>query len=287
MIAGGVAPAPGLAVPPGDARLVALARGFLDTATEIEASCGAYRVFSDLGGERLATTLSACRALARALDAEYAARTGLWPSHPPAGTLVLFADRRRFREYVAADGELPTGYAGFSMPGSGLIALPAGDVDAHELARTLAHELAHLAHRRAFGRELPRWLSEGLADAVGDDATPHGFDPFEGSVGAAGVRRRLRAGYAAGRVGSIERLLRLDPASFDAELVSYDYDQSALFARFLLLDPDLAPRFRGYLRRFAERGASGSPPLPEEVERDLSDLDAAFRVWLEVPAPRR
>lgn len=287
MTAVSVAPAPGLAVPPGDERLVALARGFLEDSEEIEASCGEYRVVSDLGGERLETTLSTCRTLARALDAEYAARTGLRPAHPPAGTLVLFADRRRFREYVAADGELPAGYAGFSMPGSGLVALPAGDVDAHELARTLGHELAHLAHRRAFGRELPRWLSEGLADAVGDDATPHGFTPFGESAGGSGLRRRLLDGYAAGRVETIERLLRPDPASFDAELVSYDYEQSALFVRFLLLDPELAPRFRSYLDAFARLGGTRVPALPDALGRDGPELDAAFRAWLEAPMPRR
>jgi hypothetical protein len=238
---------------------------------------------SDLAGPRLVTLIDLCRALAESFDGEYTQRVGVPLSGPAAGTLVLFASRRRFRDYVAADAGLPQGYAGFSVPWAGLVALPVGDIADAEVARTLSHELAHLAHRRAFGRDLPPWLSEGLADAIGDSATPQGYRPLADLTVVDGIRKRLRAAAGSGRVGSIERLVALDGERFDRALPSYDYEQAALLVRFLLLDRELAPRFRRWLREWAARGARAAPTLDAGLGRSWSEIEDRFGAWLQGP----
>ncbi len=277
--------APGLPAPPGDAVLVEGARSFLGQLVVSE-SCGPYRVWTDLAGARRAATLATCRALASALDEEYRRRVGLPLVGPAAGTIVMFADRRRYREYQAASAAgsgaaLPTGYAGFSLPWAGLVVLPISNLAGEEIASTLGHELAHLAHRRAFGRDLPPWLAEGLADALGDSATPNGFVPLDDRSVVAGIERRLRDGYELDRVGAFERLVALDRDGFDRGTVSYDYEQSALLVRFLLLDPELAPRFRGWLAALAARGPRDSPTLPTALEISWSELETRFATWLD------
>lgn len=277
--------APGLPAPPADPALVESARSFLAPPVVPE-SCGPYRVLTDLDGPRRAATLAACRALAATLDEEYRRRIGLPLAGPAAGTIVRFADRRRYREYQAAGAAgsgpaLPTGYAGFSLPWAGLVVLPVADLHGEEIASTLGHELAHLAHRRAFGRDLPPWLAEGLADALGDGATPNGFAPLDDRSVVAGIEKRLRGGYELDRVGSLERLVALDGDGFDRGTVSYDYEQSALLVRFLLLDRELATRFRGWLAALADRGPRDSPTLPTALEIPWSELEARFAAWLD------
>ncbi len=275
-----VSPEPaGRAVPEGEPWAVGPARDALAAPLRVE-NCGPYRLVTDAGGEFLETLRALCAAPVAGFEAEYRARLGVEPSHPPRGTLVLFADRQRFRAYLAADGELPRGYAGFSLATAGLVALPVGDLPADEVARTLTHELAHLAHRRTFGVELEPWLSEGLADAVGDSAHQSGFAPLAGFSGVEGLRERLRGGYASGGAGTIERLVALDRARFDRGTVSYDYDQAALFVRFLLLDPELSPRFRAWLAARTRRGATGAAALPGAFGVDAGGLDARFRSWV-------
>jgi len=266
-------------VPPGEPAAVGPARAALGAPQTAE-DCGPYRLVTDAGGPLLAAVRALCAGPIARFEAEYRARLGVAASHPPRGTLVLFADRRRFRAYVAADGELPRGYAGFSLAAAGLVALPVGDLPADEVARTLTHELAHLAHRRTFGVDLEPWLSEGLADAVGDSADRNGFVPLAGFSGVEGLRERLRGGYASGAAGTIERLVALDRARFDRGTVSYDYDQAALFVRFLLLDPEVAPRFRAWLAARTRRGATGAPAPPAAFELDFGRLETRFRAWL-------
>ena len=222
-----------------------------------------------------------CGTIGAALDVEYRTRLGVPLHHPPRGTVVLFADRGRFREYVATDGELPEGYAGFALAGSGLVALPVGDLTGAEIAPTLAHELAHLAHRRAFGLELPPWLDEGLADVVADSATPNGFRPLAGFDGVEGLRTRVRGAVALGRALPLERLVALGRSEFDRDPLRVDYEQAALVVRFLLLDSELAPRFRRWLAALAWHGPAPPPALPDALGVPWTELDRRFVVGLE------
>ncbi|HSM52225.1 MAG TPA: hypothetical protein VLA75_12565 [Thermoanaerobaculia bacterium] len=269
-------------MPAGEPEAVAAARTALGLPV-VEEACGPYRLVTDATGVQLGRIRALCSGPVAALEGEYRARLGIAPAHPPAGTLVLFAERPRYRRYAAADPALPQVYAGFSLAADGLVALPVGDLSIDEVTRTLIHELAHLAHRRAFGLQLEPWLSEGLSDAFGYSAGPEGFAPLAGFTGLEGLRARLLGGYALGRAGSVERLVGLSRDQFDRGPVSYDYDQSALFVRFLLLDPELSSRFRAWLAARTGRGEVPPVPLPEALGVDLDELERRFRQWMGAP----
>ncbi len=244
---------------------------------ETETSCGPYRLLTDSADSRLADV---CQRIGTALETDYRERIGLDLVGEPDGAVLIFARAADFRAFTSAVGTLGAGYAGFSRATRGIVALSAEGLEPGEVAPTLAHELTHLLNRRALGSGIPRWLSEGLADAVGDTATAEGLGPLRGFEGVETQRRRLREAYRSDRAGSLERLITLDPEDFDREVVSFDYEQSALVVRFLLLDPELAPRFRSLLARFA----AGEPFLPERVTEELAldweALERRFRAWL-------
>jgi hypothetical protein len=274
-------PAPrsaGRAVPAGDSAAVAAAHDFLAPPVRTE-PCGPYRLMTDADAPLLETLRALCAAPVSGFEEAYAARLGVRPAHPPRGTLVVFADRRRFRRYVAAHVDLPQGYAAFSLAPKGLVVLPGGDLPPEEIARTLVHELAHLAHRRTFGVDLEPWLSEGLADAVGDSASPGGFAPLAGFVGVEGLRERLLGGYASGHAGTLERLVTLGRDRFDRGAVAHDYEQAALVVRFLLLDPELVPAFRAWLAGRARPGAGGAA-FPPQDGPGWGEIEGRFRGWL-------
>lgn len=267
----------GRVVPDGEPEAVAGLERFLQPPVQ-RRPCGPYRLLSDLAPTRFVGIERFCATLAAALEGEVAARFGLVPAHPPRGTIVLFASRRRYRDAVAAATDLPQGYAAWSDARAGTVALPAGDVADDELAATLAHELAHLAERRLFGFPRPRWLAEGLADAVGDSATPAGFRKLEGFVGVEAQRRRWLA-LGRGRTGALERLVAGSPEPFDHGPASLDYELAALFVRFLLLDPDLAPRFRAWLGDQTVQRPT-IPALFPALGVDAPTLERRFEAWV-------
>lgn len=278
----------GRAVPDGESEAVAGLGRFLAPPAR-HGSCGPYRLLSDLPSARIFGIEGLCGKLAAALEAEVTARFAVVPAHPPRGTIVLFASRRRYREAVAATGDLAQGYAAWSDARTGTVAVVAGGVSDAELARTLAHELTHLAERRLFGFPRPRWLAEGLADAIGDSATPDGFRKLEGFVGVEAQRRRwLDAGR--GRAGAVERLVAGGggggPEPFDHGPASLDYELSALLVRFLLLDPELAPRFRGWLGEQTQQRAT-IPALVPALGIDEATLERRFDAWVTAMAPSR
>lgn len=269
--------AAGRAVPDGDPAELAELERFL-AAPARHGLCGPYRLLSDLSPARLDGVARLCGKLAATFEEELAARFAVVPAHPPRGTIVLFASRRRYRESVASGSDLPQGYAAWSDARVGIVALAAGDVPDDELARTLAHELTHLAQRRLFGFPRSRWLSEGLADAMGDSATPTGLGRLEGFVGVEAQRRRwLAAGR--GRAGAIARLVAAEAEPFDGSSASLDYELSALLVRFLLLDPELGPRFRAWLgEQTLQR-----PTLPAFLPAlgiDAPTLERRFDAWV-------
>jgi hypothetical protein len=278
------APLPaGRAVPEGEPDAVNALTRFLDAPTTAE-PCGPYTLRSDLTGAALAHVDSICETIAGALEGEIAARFGLTPQHPPRGTIVLFASRRRFREAAAAESGLAAGYAAWSDARLGVLAVPGEGIGGDELARTLAHELTHLAERRLFGFPRPRWLSEGLADAVSDSASAKGLAPLSGFAGAEASRQRWLAHAAsssapAGSSGPLERLVGLGWDQFDSGAANRDYELAALFVRFLLLDPELAPRFRAWLasQTLQERSPES---LPAALATGWPALERRFATWV-------
>ncbi len=246
-----------------------------------ESTCGPYRVLSTAAASYLET----CRSIAADFDSVYFDRLGVTTPHPPTGLIMLFGSTEAFRAFAASSAQLRQGYAGFSQASRGVVALAAEDLPLERFATVLAHELAHLSHRRAFGRRLPPWLSEGLADAVGDTATPSGFTTLDRNVGAEPLAERLRQAIDHGRAEPVAAVMIKSRTEFDRGTVSFDYETSALLVRFLLTDPELGPRFRSFLRRLASIQGCDLLCMLETVESDGRELDQQFRQWLGSPGP--
>lgn len=259
-----------------DHKWLDLARQHMTTGSR-QARCGPYLLITDV---RDAGLLQGCDRLATQLDKVYEQRFGVRSVSQAAEAILLFAEQRAFRAFVASDAWTSGVHAGYASPGRGFMALYAGEQSRREILTTLAHELTHLVHRRALGSNLPPWLSEGLADAIGDTASEDGFRPVDRSPGSGPQARRLRDAYGAGQVPSLERLAGLDRTAYDRGVVSFDYEQSALLVRFLLVQPDQAPHFRAFLGRLAE----GEPYRPELLRETLGvswpELERAFVSWL-------
>ncbi len=260
---------------PPQAELLESARLALGAGGRLE-SCGPYPLWTDVLDSRL---IAACGRLAAELDELYGKRYGIRPRGEPAEAIVLFAEIASYRPFASSSG-VPLGYAGYALAARGLAVFYVGDQPFETFLMTLTHELTHLLNRRALGVNLPPWLSEGLADGIGDTATPDGFGVLEGARGSEAQARRLRQAYASDRAGGLRRLLSLGRGEFDRGAVSFDYEQSALLVRFLLSQDDLSPGFRAFLSRFA----AGEPYAPEQLPTVLGvtwvDLDRRFAGWV-------
>lgn len=270
--------APSAARPPRatDFEVIRQAREAMDGGGR-EESCGPYRLWTDVGNPEI---LELCRKLAAPLDVTYQHRFGLRPEGDPAEGVFLFARSDAFSAFARRRGRLRAGYGGFSDGSKGFAALHIEGLGTSRLAQTLAHELTHLVSRRALGPGLPPWLSEGLADAIGDAAGEGGLGPLEGLNGVEGPAKRLRLAYGTGRVPGLERLAGLTRAQFDGGIVSYDYEQSALFVRYLLLSPALEPRFKDFLGRLARAERYSPQLLRTSLGRSWEELDEGLSSWL-------
>ncbi|MGB5159839.1 MAG: hypothetical protein WBQ27_01790 [Thermoanaerobaculia bacterium] len=268
-------PRPGI---PASTELLGEARDHLDSGGQ-EGSCGRYSLIGDTADPVL---LESCNLLASELDDTYAKRLGVIPLGDPVATIILFNDRQAYWDFSEQQGLSAPGYAAHSKPSRGYTAIWADSRRPEDFAKTLVHELTHLVNRRALGGNLPRWLSEGLADALGDTATPAGIQQLQGLEGAEGQAERLRLAYETEQVPSVARLVTLGSKAFDGGAVSYDYEQSALLVRYLLLDPELASRFRGFLADLA----GGAPSAPELLQQrqtvEWAELDHRLQSWLGV-----
>ncbi len=242
-----------------------------------EERCGTYRLFTDVTDRPL---LQACDQLAGQLDAVYTSRYGLEPFGTPEEGIFLFATLEGYRAFAAQDQRMGVGYAGFTSGVRGFTALYAGDQKPVEVLSTLTHELTHLVSRRALGPNLAPWLSEGLADGIGDTATREGFQPLRAFRGAEPQAKRLVEAYRSARAQGLRRLTTLKRGDFDRAIVSFDYEQSALLLRFLLQSQELAPRFRTLLDQMAGEGLRETPDLAASLGLGWSELEARFEAWL-------
>lgn len=246
-------------------------------ATARSGHCGPYELLTDVDA---APVLEICQRIGSELDEVYRRRFGLEPLGRPADAVLLFSSAQAFRRFADETAGLRVGYAGFSDASRGFVALHVEGEPLAETAATLAHELTHLVHRRALGPGLAPWLSEGLADAIGDAATPEGLGELAGRRGAEALAARLAGAYELGRVRPLRELVALRRAEFDRGTVSFDYEQSALLVRYLLADGELAPRFRRFLRRLAEGERYGPELLRENLLISWEELDRGLERWV-------
>ena len=240
------------------------------------ARCGPYPLWTDVGSPG---TLALCERIVAQLDGVYQARFGAAPRGEPSEGIFLFSDVSSYRRFAAAAGRVRTGYAGYASTADGYVALYATR-STDELASTLGHELTHLVHRRALGPDLPPWLSEGLAEAIGDSATPSGIGSLEERAGSSTETERLRGAYGRSQVGDLQRLVALSRAEFDRGQVSFDYEQSASLARFLLRHPIRGGRFRSYLKRLAAREPYDPEALAETLGASWPAIESELVAWL-------
>ncbi|MEP7013100.1 MAG: hypothetical protein ABJC13_22495 [Acidobacteriota bacterium] len=253
-----------------------LALAYLTMGRPKKGRCGPYRLATYSSDPRL---LAACEKIGATLDDVYAGRFGVTPIETPAEEIILFGDLADYRHYVEEDGRLAAGYAGFASDIDGLVVLHAGSGRKSAIT-TLAHELTHLVHRRALGTNLPPWLSEGLADAIGYGTTEEGIGPLRGIVGVEALAERLRGALDRGWARPLPELTGLPRSDFDHGLRSFDYEQSALLVRYLLLDRELAPRFKGYLASLA-RGERYDPErLRAALGVSWEEMETGFGRWL-------
>jgi hypothetical protein len=267
----------GLEPEPPDAELLASARELLGADGRRD-DCGPYALHTDVRDPRFA---AACALLASRLDEVYAARYGVRPRGEPAEAIVLFSEIGDYRAFSKRH-QVALGYAGYALGARGLAVFHAGDQAVDGFLPTLTHELTHLLNRRALGANLPRWLSEGLADGIGDCATADGFRPLEDRSGDGLQAIRLRAALASGQVAGIERLVTLKPSEFDREQPSFDYEQGALLVRFLLVEPELASGFHAFLRELARGGNYEPERLRSALGVGWEVLDRRFGEWMRI-----
>lgn len=254
---------------------LALARQHLSPGWQ-ERHCGSYPLLTDVVDGAL---LAACDRLASSLDGAYQQRYGVSPLGRGGEAIILFRRLESFRDFVRAEGSSTVGYAGHASASRGYLVMYAGSQDPEDIAATLVHELSHLVSWRALGGPLPRWLSEGLADGLGDTATMQGIRRLEGVVGAEAEAQRLRQAVRSWGLPSSEELARLEVDAFDAAPQDRHYEHSALLVRFLLLDDSLAPSFRLFLNDLA----AGSPYQADRLQQRLGitwqQLDRRFAAW--------
>lgn len=239
--------------------------------------CGPYPLWTDVTAP---TLLAVCERIGARLDAVYGARYSVTPVGEPQETIFLFAHGGGFRAFMAEEGAVRAGYAGVARGTKGFVALSADGLALETVAATLAHELTHLVNRRALGSDLPRWLGEGLADGIGDSAGAGGLGELRGLSGVEDEARRLAWGYGEGKVGSAARLVALGRGEFDREVVSFDYEQSALLVRYLLLDARLGGSLRDYLRQLAAGKRYSASALQATLGVSWSTLDRRLRTWV-------
>lgn len=266
----------GLAPEPPDAELLESARELLGGDGQRD-GCGPYALYTDVADPRF---VEACTLLASGLDEVYQARYGVRPRGAPAEAIVLFSEIGDYRAF-SKQQQIALGYAGYALGARGLAVFYAGGQGLDGFLPTLTHELTHLLNRRALGTNLPRWLSEGLADGIGDSTTAAGFRPPEKAVGNGLQATRLRTALASGRAGSVQRLVALERSEFDRLPASYDYEQSALLVRFLLVDPELAAGFRSFLGEIARGGIYDPEALRGALGVSWEELDRRFKEWVQ------
>lgn len=154
------------------------------------------------------------------------------------------------------------------------------DIGGRDALRLAAHEAWHAYAYRAFDHKLPLWLDEALACRAEGFYWDTGTQTAMLRPAANPTRRaQLRRLLDAGRLGSLEEHLRMDPGKLTNDRRALDdYYARAWLLGLTLSEPSLEPRVSVALDR-AKRGALGGGG--DSVARTLgittAELEANWR----------
>jgi hypothetical protein len=273
-------------------------------------AAGPFTLHTDLGDR---ATVAALKRTALALPQVWADRFGVAPTGRLDGTLLVFRRDEDFRAFVRGEGEVPDrGVRGSAR--AGRVALAAAGAPAEEVRALFVHELAHLLSRRAFDRELPPWLEEGLAEELAlarqarsgaivpgtlrgrvraraldaSSSRPTFASRFEISAdGAYGALSALLNAQRNGAAPSLAELLAMPHAAFTRyEGRRERYTASAFFVRFLLdgRERRARERFHAFLGEVARGGAADAEALTAALGEPLAHLERDYLAWLRLQA---
>ena len=225
------------------------------TGPEVSANASPYQVLGDT--PRVRSVAAVCAGPLRQLDADFEALTGVAARWQARETLLVFATRDAYHEFLAS-GPLPTSDpAGIARPSQGFAATHVEGLSEARVCEVLVHEAVHLTSRRAFGPQLPPWLAEGIAALLEKQVGP----------GLTQVEDSRKAGAA--KIS----LLRMDERFYQGDL-AVRYEVAAAWVELLLTDPRYGQASREFLR---DRAAG--LPLDPEAEPEVAYLATSDRFW--------
>ena len=174
-----------------------------------------YQVYTDLDQRQLPGVLQRLEAMAD----EYRRRTAGLSDRLDDRRLpfYLFASREA---YLRAGGREQT--AGF-FDGRRLVACIGEKADAKAWS-VLQHEAFHQYLAATMGRDLPMWLSEGLAEYFAE--ARYTGESFQSGLTPPWRLRRLRESMRAGKLPTIAELVQMSPDEWNAAM-SVDYYDAA------------------------------------------------------------
>jgi hypothetical protein len=288
------------AVDPGsvplDADLHRLARalGHLDLhGRSGQSRLGQLSLYTDVDNQSLIAYLDQ---LARQVAGVYSQHYGLEPASPAREAVVLFAAEESYRLFERAESGLDhtelTGHAA-----GGVVALFVGKGSERELARTLTHELCHLLNLRIFGREMPPWLDEGMAEELALSRITRDGRLVPGRLNRSsimvGPRLHLYGPLAwlndlldrerANQLLSLPELQSLDRQQFfHSDEGPLYYALSSFWVHYLIggYEKGLDDRFRSYLASLKGGAGPGPEALSAALGCSLEELGADFSAWL-------
>jgi hypothetical protein len=260
-------------------------------------SFGPFSGSTDVRDEQLLARLGR---LSAALPAAFSLRFGISPA--PAGSVFVFGRERDFRAWVRHQyGVDDPRMEGFAASGAAMIYV--GNHRGDEAGAMLVHEVTHLLTRAAFGRPVPPWIEEGMAEElamhrflrdgqlvpdsirVTRSTSIQSLSPLARN---ARVQRSLTGPGAAllrlagGAIVPLPLLVEVTSEEFLAAEGRQDrYATAAFFIRFLLAtQPERAERFRAFLLAGASGASLDRAALEAALQEPIAETDRKFVRWL-------
>lgn len=241
-----------------------------------------YRIYSDLDS---VLTEDLARRMDEMYD-EYARRLADFSAGNAAPMLEahLFERRRDYQRFI---GDEIANTVGIFMPGRNCIAAVLEDVPRDELRRTLQHEAFHQFAYNRIARDLPAWLSEGLAELFEDGIWAG--DRFR--IGQVPVWRllKLHRDMEQRRLVPFDQMLHWDHDRWNARMTSRaaaaaQYNQAWAMVHFLVFatGDDNQPLYRARMIEMLRRlsaGDDGWTAFSSAFSDNVAGFQSRFTAW--------